>query len=430
MKEDWKRNIALFLGSQTISLFGSALVQYAITWHITLTTQSGAMMTVAIACGFLPTFFLSPFAGVWADRYSRKLLIILSDALIATATLIMALLFLAGHGSIWLLFAMSAIRAVGGGVQQPAVGAILPDIVPVEQLTRVNATNGSIQSLVTLVSPMVAGALLSVASIEAIFFIDVVTAAVAILTLLTLVRVKVHAKAQQAQSLSYFADMRQGFAYIGSHAYVKRFFAFCAALYILIVPAAFLTPLQVTRSFGDDVWRLTAIEVAFSVGMLLGGGLIALWGGLRNRVHTMALACLTMGACTLGLGAVPNFWIYLAFMAVFGIAMPYFNTPSMVLLQEKVEADLLGRVFGVFGMISTSMMPLSMLVFGPVADLMPIEYLMVGTGAVIVLLAAFLAGNRTLVAAGKPAACVTASPAVPSGPAPETPGQARPGPRP
>jgi len=430
MRDDWKRNIALFLGSQTISLFGSALVQYAITWYITLTTQSGAMMTISIVCGFLPTFFLSPFAGVWADRYNRKWLIVLSDALIATATLIMALLFMSGHGSLWLLFAISAIRALGGGVQQPAVGAILPDIVPMEQLTRVNAINGSIQSLVTLVSPMVAGTLLSMASIETIFFIDVVTAAVAIVTMLTLVRVKVHAKAQQAQSLSYFADMRQGFAYIGGHAYLKRFLAFCAALFLLSAPAAFLTPLQVTRSFGEDVWRLTAIEVAFSGGMLVGGSLMAAWGGFRNRVHTMALACVTMGACTLGLGVVPSFWVYLALMGLFGIAMPFFNTPAIVLVQEKVEADLLGRVFGVFGMISSSMMPLGMLVFGPLADVVPIELLLVGTGALILLITFFLVGNRVLVAAGKPAAQVTASPAAPSGSAPGTPGSARPDPQP
>lgn len=91
----WKRNLILFLGSQTISLFGSALVQYAIMWYITLHTKSGFMMTLYIICGFLPTFFLSPFAGVWADRYSRKLLIILADAMIAMVTLLLAVLFLA-----------------------------------------------------------------------------------------------------------------------------------------------------------------------------------------------------------------------------------------------------------------------------------------------------------------------------------------------
>ena len=66
-KDKWNRNIVLFLTSQTVSLFGSYLVQYAIMWHITLRTQSGIMMTIAIICGFVPTFFVSPFAGVWAE---------------------------------------------------------------------------------------------------------------------------------------------------------------------------------------------------------------------------------------------------------------------------------------------------------------------------------------------------------------------------
>ncbi|HYH04132.1 MAG TPA: MFS transporter, partial [Bacillota bacterium] len=122
MDKNWNKNIILFITSQTISLFGSSLVQYAITWYITLKTQSGMMMTVAIICGFLPTFFLAPFAGVWADRYNRKVLIILSDTLIALTTLILAVLFWAGYEALWLLFAASALRALGTGIQTPAVG--------------------------------------------------------------------------------------------------------------------------------------------------------------------------------------------------------------------------------------------------------------------------------------------------------------------
>src|SRR3954449_6833269 len=118
---NWKKNIILFLSSQTVSLFGSSLVQYAIMWHITLTTQSGVMMTLFIICGFIPTFILSPIAGVWADRYNRKILIILADGLIAVATLILAILFLMGFDAIWLLFVIAAIRAFGTGVQMPAV---------------------------------------------------------------------------------------------------------------------------------------------------------------------------------------------------------------------------------------------------------------------------------------------------------------------
>ncbi|MCL6605422.1 MAG: MFS transporter [Paenibacillus sp.] len=402
MNPNWKKNIVLFLASQTISLFGSSLVQYAILWYITLNTQSGLMMTISIICGFLPTFFLSPFAGVWADRYNRKMLIILSDSIIAVTTLILAILFLMGFDAMWLLFVASALRALGSGVQSPAVGAFIPQIVPEDKLTKVSGANGSIQALVMLLSPMLSGALLTVASIETIFFIDVITAVIAIVSLLLFLKVPVHAKAAQKQDLSYVSDLRLGFAYIKSHPFIRTFFIFCAFFFILAAPVAFLTPLQVTRSFGNDIWRLTAIEIAFSIGMMSGGLIMASWGGFRNKVHTMTLSSLAIGAGTFALGLIPIFWIYLLVMGLVGLVMPMFNTPSTVMLQEKVDPDFLGRVFGVLGMISSSMMPLGMLVFGPMADFIKIEWMLVGTGALLFIQGFFLLGNKVLIEAGKP----------------------------
>lgn len=402
MNKNWKKDIILFLTSQTISLFGSMLVQYAITWYITLKTQSGLMMTVAIICGFLPTFFLSPFAGVWADRYNRKILIMLSDSVIALSTLVLAILFLTGYDSPWLLFVALAIRALGTAVQTPAVSAFIPQIVPEEKLTKINATNSSIQSLAMLISPMLSGALLTVATIEAIFFIDVITAAVAVITLLLFLNVPAHEKASKKQTTTYFNDMHEGYMYIKNHNYVKTFFLFCALFFILVAPVAFLTPLQVTRTFGGDVWRLTAVEITFSIGMMLGGIVMASWGGFRNKVHTMILSNIVIGICTFLLGVFNVFWIYLTFMGIAGIAMPIFNTPSTVLLQQKVEQDFLGRVFGVLGMISSIMMPMGMLIFGPMADFVKIEWLLIGTGFLMVVLSLFMLGNKVLIEAGKP----------------------------
>ncbi|RNB78584.1 MFS transporter [Brevibacillus panacihumi] len=401
-KGNWLKNIILFLSSQTISLFGSSLVQYAIMWHITLTTESGVMMTLYIICGFIPTFLLSPVAGVWADRYNRKMLIVLADGLIAIATLILAILFFMGFDAIWLLFVMAAIRAFGTGIQTPAVGAILPQIVPKDKLTKVNGANGSIQAVIMFVSPMASAALLALTSIEIIFFIDVITAAMAIVTLLAFLKIPVHEKAAEKQTTSYVSDFKEGLQYVYNHGFLKKFFLFFAVFFVLMAPAAFLTPLQVTRSFGDDLWRLTAIEIAFSIGMMAGGGLIAAWGGFQNKVKTMTFASLIMGACTIALGIVPVFWIYLVFMALFGVAMPIFNTPTTVILQEKIEGDFLGRVFGVMGMISTSMMPMGMLIFGPIADIIKIEWLLVGTGVFIIILAILLGRNKVLIEAGKP----------------------------
>lgn len=401
MQQNWKRNIILFITSQTISLFGSSLVQYAIMWYITLETQSGIMMTLFIICGFLPVFFLSPFAGVWADRYNRKLLIVLSDTMIAAVTLILAVLFIMGYKEMWLLFTISAIRGLGQAVQMPAVSAMIPQIVPGDKLMKVNGINSSIQSFIMLASPIASGALLSVASIEIIFFIDLSTAFLAVLTLLLFLHIPVHAKALEKQKVSYYNDLREGFRYIGNHGYVKKIFIFCGIFFVLAAPMAFLTPLQVARSFGSDVWRLTMIEITFSIGMMAGGILMASWGGFRNKIYTMVMAFLIMGVGTAALGIIPMFWLYTVVMGIVGLSMPMMNTPFTVLLQQKVEEEFLGRIFGVLSMISSSMMPLGMLVFGPLSDMIKIEWLLIGTGILMVIETLFLISNKALIEVGK-----------------------------
>lgn len=399
----WKKRTFLFITSQAVSLFGSSLVSYAIFWRITLDTQSGFAMTLYMLFGFLPTFFLSPFAGVWADRYDRKRLIMFADGSIAFATLILAVLFMSGYRDLWLLFVIPLIRALGQAVQTPAVNAFLPQLVPEDKLMKVNGLMTSVSSAITLVSPMVSGALLSVTRLEFILLIDVVTAAAAILTLLSL-KIAARVRQQSDARPHYWQELAAGVRYIRRHDYLGRFFVFISILFFTVTPVALLTPLQVTRSFGSEIWRLTAIEVVFSLGMLSGGLLITAWGGFRNRVRTMAFATFLIAISTVGLGIIGNFWIYLVMMAVVGLTLPFYNTPATVLLQEKVDADFLGRVFGVMGMISSGVMPMAMLVFGPLADAISIEWLLVGTGLLLVVLSAGLTLNKALVRAGEPVA--------------------------
>jgi DHA3 family macrolide efflux protein-like MFS transporter len=166
-------------------------------------------------------------------------------------------------------------------------------------------------------------------------------------------------------------------------------------------PAAFLTPLQATRNFGDDVWRLSAIEITFSVGMMAGGIIISAWGGFKNRIHTMALSCALCGALAVALGLAPNFPLYLVIMAIMGVTFPLYNTPSMVLLQTTVEAAFMGRVLSVFTMVSSALMPLGMVVFGPLADRVSIDILLVVTGIVVSFLCIPMAASRTLREAGR-----------------------------
>ena len=394
VESSWKTTTALFMTSQGFSLLGSMLVQYALMWHLTITTQSGEVMTLAIIVGFIPMLLISPFAGAWADRLPKRMLIAAADALAALSTVALFIALLFGYDDLWVILAAMGLRAVGQAIQSPAVSAILPEIVPEEHLLRINGYNGALQSGVGLVSPLLAGALLTLMPMQWVLLIDVVTAAFAIVIMLVLV--KVAHTPSDAEPVGALRDIRDGFVYVWQHRFVRRLFWYFAVSFFLAAPVSFLTPLQVTRSYSNDVWRLTVIEMAFFVGMMLGGVLIGQWGGFRRKAATVAAAIVVMGAFAMLLGLEQPFWLYSAWMLLTGVFMPFMNAPTMTLLQTKVEPKFLGRVMSVMMMISTSVMPLGMLVFGPMADRVRIEWILLATGGLMVIGGLLMLLDRTI----------------------------------
>ncbi|MDR2617695.1 MAG: MFS transporter [Treponema sp.] len=407
MEINWKKNTVLFLSGQALSIFGSMVVQYAILWHITLKTQSGTMMTVFTVAGFLPMFLISPFGGVWADRFNRKHLINLADGAIALASLIVAVLLMAGFNHVGILLSCAVVRSFGQGVQMPAVGALIPQIVPQEQLTRVNGIQGSVQSFTILISPAVSAFLMSFASLESLFFLDVLTAAAGISILFFFVKIPAVKKSGREQTnVEYFHDLKEGINYIRRHRFILLLMLLSAAFMFFATPSMLLTPLQVTRNFGNEVWRLSAIEITFSIGMMAGGFLIGAWGGFKTPVYTMFLACALFGLESIGFGVASVFWVYLGVMVITGVTVPLYNTPVMVLLQSSVEPDFMGRVLSVITMINSVMLPLGMLFFGPIADRFPINLLFVVTGVIMALLSIPFITSKTLRDAGKHKICI------------------------
>ena len=402
MNTPWKKNAALFISGQALSYFGTMVVQYAIFWHITLKSKSGGMMTLFALIGLLPMCVISPFAGVWADRYNRKRIINISDASVALFSLIAAVLLTLGIDSYAMLFVCALIRALGAGVQNPAVNAFIPQIVPKEQLIRINGIQSGIQSFVALATPMIAAALMAAAPLQTLFLIDVATAIVGISIVLFFVKIPEWGQTAPARKdTGYLHEFREGIKYIRGHGYLLRMIAISAAFMFLAAPAGLLTPLQSVRKFGDEVWRLSAIEVAFSSGMMAGGILIGAWGGLKNRVYTMALSCALCGLLDVALGVVPAFWPYIAVMALIGISLPLYNAPSMALMQATVDPAFMGRVLSVFTMATGAMMPIGMLLFGPLADVVSIDILLVITGLPTALLCVPMVTSRGLREAGR-----------------------------
>lgn len=268
IQSGWKKQIAYFLVSQNLSLFGSSVVGFTILWHITLETSSGIWVMLSTLCSLLPQVLVSLLGGVWADRYNRKWLIMLADSFIAIATLVLAISFLLGFRRLELLLMVSVVRSIGAGIQTPAVSAIYPQLVPKEQLTKVQGVNQTLNSVLTLVSPAAGGVLLGTVGIVGAFFVDVATA---LLAVLVMSRIHVKKLPQADESASLWTDLKAGMRYTFGLKQLRHLILCYLFSFFLIAPASVLTPLMIERTFGNDVWRLTANEIVWTVGSLLGG---------------------------------------------------------------------------------------------------------------------------------------------------------------
>jgi DHA3 family macrolide efflux protein-like MFS transporter len=136
--------------------------------------------------------------------------------------------------------------------------------------------------------------------------------------------------------------------------------------------------------------------------MILGGFIIGTWGGFKNKFYSMVTSNFIIALCTIALGIVPFFYVYLGFLLLCGLVLPLFNVPATVLIQSKVDKEYLGRVFGVFNMVSSIMMPLGMLLFGPLSDKININYLLIATGILMLILSFIMTSSKVMIEAGKP----------------------------
>ena len=390
IQNNWKRKTLLFLASQCITLFGSMIVQMSIIWYVTLKTSSGGWVAAFTICSYLPQFLISFFAGVWADRYNRKKLIILADGVITIATFIMFLvipLISTDFVLLGALLVISIIRSIGAGVQTPAVNSVIPQLVPEEYLMKYNGMNATMQSIIQFVAPAVAGTVLSIGTFRSTLFIDIVTALIGIGLLSCVLLPKQEAS---NENVSVFAEIKAGIFYAFSDKIIGKILIVYGMFILLSVPAGFMAALLVSRVYGDVYWYLTAVELVGFAGMALGGVLMGTWGGFKSRVKTFAVGLLVLSIMTIGMGVSPYFILYLVMMFVYSIALTMIQTATTTIIQEKAESSMIGRVFGLMGAMYSGFLPVGMAIFGPLADMLPLQWIMVGSGIALVLVTVYL----------------------------------------
>lgn len=381
MENTWKKKAYVFLISQNISLFGSLVTSFAITWHISLTTNSATWMAIATVCTILPQIVISLVGGYLADNYSRKMLIMVSDGGIALMTFILFVLNLKGTVSNGLLLLFTALRSVGQGIQTPAVSATYPTIVPEEDLTTINGQNQTIVSISSFFAPIVGGVILSASNLAVALLVDVITALIEIscLSFLTLPKANQHVKNKM------ISELLTGWKITLKRKPLKKLLAVYTVSFLFITPLMVLGLIMVQQHFGLEVKLLTAQEVIWGLGSIVGGLIV---GKITKRYELQKMFVVSLaifGFLMSLMSVVPLFWMYLVLSFATGFLMSLIITAQTTMIQNLAPLENMGQIFATFQMSSNLMILLGSIVFGPLSDLIGIQLIFIVSGILLVL---------------------------------------------
>lgn len=391
----WAARFFTIWTGQAFSLLGSSLVQFALVWWLTSTTGSATVLATSTLMALLPQVLLSPFAGALVDRWDRRWIMVLADTGIALATGVLVYLFATDQVQIWHVFAALLVRSMGGAFHGPAMSASTALMVPSQHLTRVAGANQTLQGLLSIFAPPLGALLIGLLPIAGVLAIDIVTALLAVLPLLFISIPKPPRQEAPGAVLNttYWQDFRAGFRYLLGAPGLFGITLLAMSLNFLLAPASSFMPLVVTKVFEKGVQELAWVEMGFGVGTIAAGIALGVWGGFKRKIVTSLIGVLGIGLSVLMVGVVPShlFGLIITAYILVGIASVFANGPLSAIFQSAVEPDMQGRVMSLIGAGATAMMPLSLLIAGPVSDWLGVRawYAFGGVVCIAITIAAF-----------------------------------------
>ena len=395
--ERWASKFFVIWSGQSFSLVGSAIVQFALVWWLTQKTGSATILATASLVALLPQIVLGPFAGALVDRWNRRLIMIVADASIAAATGVLIFLFATGVVQVWHVYIILLLRSLGGAFHSPAMSSSTSLMVPNIHLARVAGMNQTLQGIISIFAPPLGALLIGLLPTEKVLAVDIGTAALAVIPLFFISIPQPPRQVAQAngsmQKTSYWHDLKEGFVYVAKWPGLLGLILLAMALNFLLSPSSSLLPLLVKKAFNGGAQELAWVESFFGAGAILAGLALSAWGGFKRRIVTSFCGIIGIGIGVILTGLAPAniFWLLLAANFVLGFAQVFANGPLSAIFQSTVAADMQGRVFSLIGAGATAMMPLSLLIAGPVSDWLGVRtwYIFGGILCILMTVVAF-----------------------------------------
>lgn len=361
----------LIWAGQVVSLIGSAMTAFGIgVWAWQVTGHATALSIVAFF-SFTPTIIMSPIAGALVDRWNRKVTMGVSDVASGLGTVIMLVLYVTGHLQIWHLCVVGALSGTFQAFQWPSYQAAISTMMPKEKYGRAAGMMSLAQSGSGIIAPIVAGAVVVTWGLTPIFLFDIASFCIAIALLLAVdVPAPLRSRLGEEARGSLWKETVFGWRYIVARRPLFLLqLSFFASNLIASVSMTVWTPMILART-SDSATTLGIVNTVSAIGGVIGGALMATWGGPRRKVYGVLWGMVSvsaLGIMLMGFGRTLPIWIISGFLG--SLIIPFLNGCNDAIWQAKVPHDVQGKVFGTRLMIAQVSVPLAMLTAGPLADL-------------------------------------------------------------
>lgn len=372
MKPKIKGGLGPFLllwSTQSLSSLGSAMTSFALViWSY---QQQGSALTTSLlsVCSYAPYVLMSIFAGALSDKWNKKMTMLLSDSFAALCTVAVLLLSRSGSLQVWHLYLLNALNGLMNTVQQPASAVAVSLLTPRRYYQKVGGMQSLSNSLNTVLTPVIASALLALGSLQTVIWFDLFTCAVAVATLALCIKIPPADTESAASRESVLASAAQGLRYLKRHRGILDLILFLAAINLTAsMYNAALPAMLLSRANGGEP-ALGIVNTCTGLAALAGSVVASLAPAPKSRVRVIGNALLfamSTENILLSLGKSTPVW---CLGAVLGwIAIPLMNANMDALLRSYIPVEMQGRVYSARNTLQFFTIPVGYLMGGVLVD--------------------------------------------------------------
>ena len=353
------RNFRRYFVGQTLSSVGSWMQSLAVTWLVLDVTNRSDQLGIVVALQFLPMLLLGAPAGVLADKFDNRRLLVATSTVSGLLALTFGVIVATGHIGIWPIYVLTAMLGLVLAVERPAMQAILFQLVGPDLLPSAVAANSTINSMSRLAGPAIAGVLIATVGVGTCFFVN---AASYLIVIGALVGLRTYELVGRPLVGRTRGKLREGFAYVRSQPDVRRTLLVMAVVGTVALNFQTTIPSMVRFEFDLGAGSIGIAMSVSAIGSILGGVYIA--GVTPHPRRTLAIALLAFAGTLLALALAPSFWTFIAISVPLGFASASFQSVNTVVLQQATEPSMQGRVMALHQMAWFGSTPIGALFMG------------------------------------------------------------------